>query len=100
MLEEIGAFVGSLSKVLRASANTVKSDQGDVLSFRAFLMERRAALDPERGEVSATAIDADHGRSYLTHLMKRGARATAQRQLAAIKAVVRYRAPSHCAPDP
>jgi integrase/recombinase XerC len=100
MLEEIEAFVGSLSKVLRASANTVKSYQGDLLSFRAFLMERGAALDPERGEVSSTAIEADHVRSYLTHLMKRATRATAQRHLSAIKAFFRYREVSHGAPNP
>src|SRR5260370_12974313 len=100
MVEEIEAFVGSLSKVLRASANTVKSYHGDLVSFRAFLMERGAALDPERGEVSVSAIDADHVRSYLTHLMKRATRATAQRHLAAIKAFFRYREVSHAASNP
>jgi integrase/recombinase XerC len=100
MLEEIEAFIGSLSKVLRASANTVKSYHGDLVSFRAFLMERGAALDPERGEVSASAIEADHIRSYLTHLMKRATRATAQRHLSAIKSFFRYREVSHSASNP
>ena len=85
MLEEIESFVGSLSKVLRASANTVKSYRRDLVSFRAFLMERGAAANPDGAEVCVAAIDADHIRSYLTHLMKRATRATAQRHLAAIK---------------
>ena len=91
MLEEIESFVGSLSKVLRASANTVKSYRRDLLSFRAFLMERGAALNPDGAEVCVAAIDADHIRSYLTHLMKRATHATAQRHLAAIKSFFRHR---------
>ena len=91
MLEEIESFVGSLSKVLRASANTVKAYRRDLLSFRAFLMERGAAANPDGAEVCVAAIGADHIRSYLTHLMKRATRATAQRHLAAIKSFFRYR---------
>jgi integrase/recombinase XerC len=91
MLEEIESFVGSLSKVLRASANTVKSYRRDLVSFRAFLMERGAAANPDGAEVCVAAIDADHIRSYLTHLMKRATRATAQRHLAAIKSFFRHR---------
>jgi integrase/recombinase XerC len=91
MLREIEAFIGALSKVLRASANTVKAYHRDLLDFRAFLIERGAALDAEGNEVSVTAIEADHIRSYLSHLMKRATRATAQRHLAAIKAFFRHR---------
>jgi integrase/recombinase XerC len=91
MLDEIEAFVASLSKVLRASANTVKSYRRDLLSFRAFLMERGAAANPERTEVCVAAIEADHIRGYLTYLMKRATRATAQRHLAAIKTFFRQR---------
>jgi integrase/recombinase XerC len=91
MLKEIEAFIASLSKVLRASANTVKAYRRDLLSFRAFLMERAGAVDPDSTEVSVETIDADHIRNYLTHLMKRATRATAQRHLAAIKAFFRHR---------
>jgi integrase/recombinase XerC len=91
MLEEIESFVGSLSKVLRASANTVKSYRGDLLSFRAFLIERGAAANPDGTDVSVGAIDPDHIRGYLTYLMKRATRATAQRHLAAIKSFFRHR---------
>jgi integrase/recombinase XerC len=100
MLEEIEAFVASLSKVLHASANTVKSYRGDLLSFRAFLMERGVALNPARTEVSILGIEADHVRSYLTHLMKRATRATAQRHLAAIKAFFRHREVIAAVPNP
>jgi integrase/recombinase XerC len=91
MLEEIEAFIASLSKVLRASANTVKSYRRDLLSFRAFLMERGAATSPDGTEVCVAAIEPDHIRSYLTQLMRRATRATAQRHLAAIKSFFRHR---------
>ncbi len=91
MLEEVEAFVASLRKVLRASANTVSSYRRDLLSFRAFLIERGAASNPDGAEVCVAAIEPDHIRSYLTHLMKRASRATAQRHLAAIKSFFRYR---------
>jgi integrase/recombinase XerC len=91
MLEEIEGFIGSLSKVLRASANTVKAYRRDLLSFRGFLLERGAAANPEAPEVSVAAIDDDQIRAYLGHLMKRATRATAQRHLAAIKAFFRHR---------
>jgi len=91
MLEEIGAFIASLSKVLRASANTVKGYRRDLLSLRAFLIERGAAVNPDGTEVSVAAIEAAHIRAYLTYLMKRATRATAQRHLAAIKAFFRHR---------
>ena len=91
MLDEIGAFVTTLSKVLRASANTVQSYRRDLLSFRQFLLDRAAAREPPRDEVSVDGIEADHIRNYLTHLMKRASRATAQRHLSAIKAFFRHR---------
>jgi len=91
MLKEIEAFVASLSRVLRASANTVAAYRRDLLSFRAFLMERGAAAAPDGAEVCVAAIEPDHIRSYLTHVMKRATRATAQRHLAAIKSFFRHR---------
>src|SRR5579864_5374973 len=100
MLEEIGAFIASLSKVLRASANTTKAYRRDLVSFRAFLLERAAAVNPDRTEVSVAAIETDHIRSYLTYLMKRATRATAQRHLAAIKAFFRYREVTGAAANP
>ncbi len=100
MLDEIGAFVSTLSKVLRASANTVKSYRRDLLSFRQFLMDRAAAREPGCGEVSVDGIEADHIRNYLTHLMKRTSRATAQRHLSAIKAFFRHREVTTGGPNP
>jgi integrase/recombinase XerC len=100
MLKEIEAFIASLSKILRASANTVKAYRRDLLSFRAFLMERGVAANPERTEVSVEAIQADHIRGYLAHLMKRATRATAQRHLAAIKSFFRHREVNSGAPNP
>ncbi len=91
MLKEIEAFIASLSKVLRASENTVKSYKRDLLSFRAFMMERKAVSNPDGAEVCVEAIEPDHIRSYLTDLMKRATRATAQRHLAAIKSFFRHR---------
>ncbi len=100
MLKEIEAFIGSLSKILRASVNTSKAYRRDLLSFRAFLIERGAAVNPQGTEVSVDAIDPDHIRSYLAHLMKRASRATAQRHLAAIKSFLRNREVSTGAPNP
>ncbi|MGO9057034.1 MAG: tyrosine recombinase XerC [Candidatus Binataceae bacterium] len=100
MLKEIGAFIVGLSKVLRASENTVKSYRRDLHSFREFLIERGVALEPGSSEVSVAAIEADHIRAYLTDLMKRATRATAQRHLAAIKSFFRYREVAADAPNP
>jgi integrase/recombinase XerC len=100
MLQEIEAYIGSLSKVLRASANTVKSYRRDLLSFRAFLTEREMALNSGGTDVRLEAIEGDHIRSYLSHLMKRATRATAQRHLAAIKGFFRYREVSAGAANP
>ncbi len=100
MLKEIAAFIVALSKVLRASENTVKSYRRDLQSFREFLMERGMALQPDRSDVCIESIEADHIRAYLTGLMKRATRATAQRHLAAIKAFFRYREVAANAPNP
>ena len=100
MLKEIGAFIVSLSKVSRAAENTVKSYRRDLHSFREFLIERGVALEPGSSEVSVAAIEADHIRGYLTALMKRATRATAQRHLAAIKSFFRYREVAAGAPNP
>lgn len=100
MLKEIEAFIGSLSKVLRASANTVKAYQRDLLSFRAFLIERGSALDGDGAEVRIDQIQPDHIRGYLTYLMKRASRATAQRHLAAIKTFFRHREVASGAANP
>ncbi len=100
MLKEVEAFIASLSKVLRASANTVKSYRGDLLAFRAFLMERGAAVNPDGAEVCVASIKTDHIRGYLTHVMKRATRATAQRHLAAIKAFFRHREVTGGEPNP
>lgn len=100
MLQEIGAFIVGLSKVLRASENTAKSYRRDLLSFNDFLLERGIALQLNGSEVSIEAIETDHIRAYLTDLIKRATRATAQRHLAAIKAFFRYREVSAGAPNP
>jgi integrase/recombinase XerC len=100
MLEEIEAFIGNLRKVLRASANTVKAYRRDLLSFRAFLLERGTAANGDGTEVSVASIEADHIRNYLGHLMKRATRATAQRHLAAIKSFFRHREVSAGASNP
>jgi integrase/recombinase XerC len=100
MLKEIEAFIASLSKILRASANTVNAYRRDLLSFRAFLIERAAATDPDRTEVRVEAIQTDHIRSYMADLMKRASRATAQRHLAAIKSFFRNREVTSSAPNP
>jgi integrase/recombinase XerC len=100
MLKEIGAFIVSLSKVSRAAENTVKSYRRDLHSFRKFLIERGVALEPGSSEVCVAAIEADHIRGYLTALMKRATRATAQRHLAAIKSFFRYREVAVGAPHP
>ena len=100
MLKEIGAFIVSLSKVSRAAENTVKSYRRDLHSFREFLIERGVALEPGSSEVCVAAIEADHIRGYLTALMKRATRATAQRHLAAIKSFFRYREVAAGAPNP
>ncbi len=101
MLEEIGAFIATLSKVLRASANTVKSYRRDLLSFRRVPDGSGGGARPRMRRSNAlTTIEADHIRDYLTHLMKRASRATAQRHLSAIKAFFRHREVTTGGPNP
>ena len=90
MLDEIGAFVTTLRSV------------ACFRKYRAILPAGFAQLPPvparsgggprtRRNEVSVDRIEADQIRNYLTYLMKRASRATAQRHLSAIKAFFRHR---------
>ena len=91
MLNDIEAFATSLAKAARASRHTVDSYRRDLMSLRAFLIERGTLVDAT-GEVAIDAITADHVRQYLAELMRNAAaRATVQRRLSAIKAFFRYR---------
>ena len=91
MLNDIEAFATSLAKAARASRHTVDNYRRDLMSLRAFLIERGSLVDAN-GEVSVNVITADHVRQYLAELMRNdAARATVQRRLSAIKAFFRYR---------
>ncbi len=91
MLAGIESFAGALAKVARASHHTVSNYRRDLMSFRAFLLER-SALAYSRNEIDPATITADHIRNYMRYLMETGAaRATVQRRLSAIKAFFRYR---------
>jgi integrase/recombinase XerC len=91
MLNDIEAFATSLAKAARASRHTVSNYRRDLMSLRAFLIERGSLVEAN-GEVTVEAITADHVRQYLAELMRKSAaRATVQRRLAAIKAFFRYR---------
>jgi integrase/recombinase XerC len=91
MLNDIEAFATSLAKAARASRHTVSNYRRDLMSLRAFLLERGSLVDAT-GEVTVDAITADHVRQYLAELMRNAAaRATVQRRLSAIKAFFRYR---------
>ena len=91
MLNDIEAFATSLAKAARASRHTVSNYRRDLMSLRAFLLERGSLVDAN-GEVAVDAITADHVRQYLAELMRNeAARATVQRRLSAIKAFFRYR---------
>src|SRR5580704_17211241 len=91
MLNDIEAFATSLAKAARASRHTVSNYRRDLMSLRAFLLERGTLVDAS-GEVDVDAITADHVRQYLAELMRNAAaRATVQRRLSAIKAFFRYR---------
>src|ERR1019366_7409457 len=91
MLNDIEAFATSLAKAARASRHTVSNYRRDLMSLRAFLLERGTIVDAN-GEVTVDAVTADHVRQYLAELMRNAAaRATVQRRLSAIKAFFRYR---------
>jgi len=91
MLNDIEAFATSLAKAARASRHTVSNYRRDLISLRAFLLERGSLVDAN-GEIAVDAITADHVRQYLAELMRNAAaRATVQRRLSAIKAFFRYR---------
>jgi len=91
MLAEIESFAMALGQASRAAANTVDSYRRDLMSFRGFLLDRNAALEPSGREVACDSIEADHIRGYLAYQMKTARRATVQRRLSAIKAFFRYR---------
>ena len=100
MLNDIESFATSLAKAARASRHTVSNYRRDLMSLRAFLLERGSLLDAN-GEVVVDAITADHVRQYLAELMRNAAaRATVQRRLSAIKAFFRYRESSSGATSP
>src|SRR5208283_4493175 len=100
MLNDIEAFATSLAKAARASRHTVSNYRRDLMSLRAFLLERGTLVDAN-GEVAVDAITADHVRQYLAELMRNAAaRATVQRRLSAIKAFFRYREASLGAMSP
>jgi integrase/recombinase XerC len=91
MLNDIEAFATSLARAARASRHTVSNYRRDLMSLRAFLLDRGSLADAN-GEVNVDAITADHVRQYLAELMRNAAaRATVQRRLSAIKAFFRYR---------
>ena len=100
MLAEIEAFIGALRKVLHASVNTVKSYYLDLLGFRQYLLDRGAPLSAGMTEVRVEAIEPEHIRNYLSILMKRATRSTAQRHLSAIKAFFRFREVTFSAHNP
>lgn len=91
MLSEVESFAASLSRASRAADNTVRNYRHDLLSFRLFLLDRRAALDETGEQVAPDKIDTDHIRGYLAELMKSARRTTVQRRLCAIKAFFRWR---------
>jgi integrase/recombinase XerC len=91
MLTEVEGFAAALRKVSRASEHTVENYRRDLMFFRRFLLERRAALADGGEEIAVAAITADHVRGYLAELMKTSKRATVQRRLSAIKAFFRFR---------
>lgn len=91
MSREIESFVAALGAVARASRHTVAAYRRDLLDFRAFLLDRAAALDRGHDEVAVAAITPDHIRLYLGSLARTARRATIQRRLSAIKAFFRSR---------
>jgi integrase/recombinase XerC len=100
MLSEIESFIAALDKASRASIHTVTNYRRDLMSFRAYLLERPSLVD-ERGEVRIDSITADHIRGYLAELMHReAARATVQRRLSAIKTFFRFRDSSGAGANP
>ncbi len=100
MLAEIESFAAALGQASRAAPNTVDSYRRDLLSFRRFLLDRGAALDPSGREIACQSIEADHIRGYLAYQMKSAKRSTVQRRLSAIKAFFRYREIRAGAPNP
>jgi integrase/recombinase XerC len=101
MRPEVEAFAAALKKASRAADNTVVNYRRDLLAFRTFLLERAAIVGRRVDEIDLAQVTADHIRSYLAELMKKGqARATVQRRLSAIKAFFRYRETSLGEPSP
>jgi integrase/recombinase XerC len=91
MLAHIDAFANYLAGTVGAAPNTVKSYRADLMSFCDFVLQRERAPVDSMGNVSIEAINTDHIRQYLAHLVRIGARrATVQRRLAALKAFFRY----------
>jgi integrase/recombinase XerC len=98
---EVEAFGATLKKASRAAENTVVSYRRDLLAFRSFLLERAVIVGGRVDDVDLAQVTADHIRSYLAELMKKGqARATVQRRLSAIKAFFRYRETTIGEPSP
>jgi integrase/recombinase XerC len=101
MIGEIEQFASVLGDAVRASRNTVESYKRDLKKFCEYLHDSASAIDPESGNVMPDLIHADHVRSYLALLLRKGnSRATVQRKLFAIKAYFRWREFIANKPDP
>src|SRR5713101_697641 len=69
---KVEAFGAALKKASQAAENTVVGYRRDLLAFRTFLLERAAVVGRRADEIDLAEVTADHIRSYLAELMKKG----------------------------
>jgi integrase/recombinase XerC len=92
MISEIETFAATISRAARAANNTVINYRRDLEHFRRYLLKGTSAVVARGARIDPDLIAAEHVRSYLAELLRRGAsRATVQRRLFAIKAYFRWR---------
>ncbi len=90
MLTRIAEFERSLLVEDNASPHTVRNYVSDLRQLRAFLLERRVALDDAGAEVMPDRVDQTAVRAYLAALMRRNRKSSIGRKLSAAKGFFRY----------
>jgi integrase/recombinase XerC len=90
MLRRIAEFERSLLVEENASLHTVRNYVSDLRQLRAFLLERRLALNDSGNEAMPERVDQKAIRTYLAALLRRNRKSSVGRKLSAAKGFFRY----------
>ncbi len=90
MQSQITEFERKLVAEENASPHTVRNYISDLRQLRAFLVERRLAVNEAGDEAVASAVDPLMIRAFLAHLLQRNRKSSVGRKLSAAKVFFRF----------